>query len=87
LCSPGHFVADPYPSFHFDADPDLPYPRLYFESPSLQYESLGPPLLPFEPPQLLKVDVDADSNSDPAFDFDADPGPLFHSDADPDPKL
>jgi hypothetical protein len=60
---------------------------LYFEPPSLQYESPGPLLLTFESPQRLKVDVNADSNSDPAFDFDADPDPLFHSDADLDPKL
>ncbi len=45
----------------------------------------GPPVLHFEPQQLLNFDFDAGPVPDPAFDFDADPDTAFHSETVSDP--
>jgi hypothetical protein len=81
--------ADLDPTFHFDADPDpFPIPRQTVKvmkfcknrstkHQRFHFESLCPPLLQLEPPQLLNFDLDVKPDPDPAFDFDADPDPAF----------
>jgi hypothetical protein len=63
-------------------------PWLQCEPPRLRFEPLRlqgvNPWLHFEPLELLNVDIDADQDPSPYFDFDADPDPVFDFDADQD---
>ncbi len=74
--------ADPFP-IPRQSDAMLRYPVCKTSNGSILilYASFvsihDPPLLQFEPPQLLNFDLDAKPDPNPAFDFDADPDPAF----------
>ncbi len=83
-------VADPHPTFHFDADPD---PDLTFHcdvdpdpDPTFNCDADADP----EPtthffPELYPPMIENDPLKVPPFHFDAEPDPAFHFDADADP--